>query len=93
MSRVLDQPEWQCWICDDLNPILERLKELYEIQVSTVQVDMKSAMADVYLTGHLSTQAIEALRQEFSSYSGVRFVGNWVSCLEHYCSIELATPR
>ena len=90
MSRALDQSEWQSWICDDLNPILERLKELYKIQVSKVHVDMKSAMADVHLTGQLSTQAIEALRQDFSSQPSVRFIGNWVSCVEHYCSIELS---
>ena len=93
MSRILDQTEWQSWICDELNPILERLKELYKIQVSKVHVDMKSAMADVYLTEQLPIPAIEALRQEFSSRPNVRFGDNWVSCIEHYCSIEFAPAR
>ena len=90
MSRMLDRTEWQDWICDDLNSVLTLLREQYGSQVSGIHVDMKSALAEVYLGEHIPAEAVESLGEEFLSNTNLRFVNGSAVCLAHYCSIKLA---
>lgn len=92
MSRMLDQAEWQDWICDDLHSVLALLKERYGSRVSGVHVDMKSAIAEVHLVGSIPAGAVESLGDEFSPNTNLRFVSGSAVCLAHYASIKLAVP-
>jgi hypothetical protein len=92
MSRMLDQAEWQDWICDDLNSVLALLRERYGSQVSGVHVDMKSAIAEVYLVGYIPAEAVKSLGAEFSPNTNLRFVSGSAVCLAHYSSIKLSAP-
>ena len=90
MSRMLDQAEWQDWICDDLNSVLALLKERYGSRVSGVHVDMKSAIAEVHLVRYIPAGAAESLGEEFSPNTNLRFVSGSAVCSAHYASIKLA---
>jgi hypothetical protein len=92
MSRMLDQAQWQDWICDDLNSVLALLRERYGSHVSGVHVDMKSAIAEVYLVGYIPAEAVKSLGEEFWPNTNLRFVSGSAVCLAHYCSIQLAVP-
>ena len=92
MNRMLHKSEWQNWICADIETVLKLLDESYGSRVSKVHLDMKSAIADVYLVEEIPAAAFESISNAFASNPNLRFVEGSAVCLQHYCSIQLAAP-
>ena len=87
MSKTLDETEWGEYICEDLLPILMVLRQQHGAQVCGVIRDLKGVYTDVYLEEKIPDEAVERLREEYSSNPNLRVGDGWIACKRDYCSI------
>lgn len=90
MSRVLDPLQTEAELCDELLPVLERIRE-HGSDLAGADYDMKAIRLDVLLTKDLDAVQIESLRLEFSRARDIDFGDCWVACKVHWQSIGLRT--
>ena len=92
MIRKLSRSEWREFICDDLWPVLTWLKEQHDVSISEVILDIKGVYTDVYVTPQLTPEVIEAA-STLSVGGQIRTGGEWISCPQHYVSIQTADRK
>jgi hypothetical protein len=92
MIRKLDRSEWREKICDDLWPVLDHLEERHGIVISEVIFDLKGAYTDVYVGDVLTPEIIEEVSgQQSLRVCDLRTGDAWISCPQHYGSIQSIT--
>ncbi len=88
MSRNLKHSEWADHICEDVKPLLQRLKERHNIGITEIVFDMKGSYTYIYVDEALTKELTEELRREFSANEQLRIEENWFGCARDFISIE-----
>jgi hypothetical protein len=88
MSRNLEHPAWQEYICDDLQPVLIWLREQHNIHITEIVFDMKGSYTYIYIDSPLTKELAEEAGERFSVNDELRIEEGWFGCPRDFSSIE-----